>query len=191
MITSHGGIIMKTGYKVLSIILGILMIICGIYCLTVPELTFLALGWIVAFSMIIDGVINLATWNARKALGFADGWTLLGGVLSLGFGIAVIASETMQLALDITLAYMAGIWILWIGILRLARSVRLRHIHKELHATGIAKHWWLVMLTGILLIVVGIFSLMNPGILVLGIGILIGVDILLAGINAIILSCIA
>ena len=47
------------------------------------------------------------------------------------------------------------------------------------------------MLTGILLIVVGIFSLMNPGILVLGIGILIGVDILLAGINAIILSCIA
>ena len=182
---------MKTGYKVLSIILGILMIICGIYCLTVPELTFLALGWIVAFSMIIDGVINLATWNARKALGFADGWTLLGGVLSLGFGIAVIASETMQLALDITLAYMAGIWILWIGILRLARSVRLRHIHKELHATGIAKHWWLVMISGILLILIGILGLMNPAVAAIAIGTQIGIDILFAGANMIVAACIA
>ena len=47
------------------------------------------------------------------------------------------------------------------------------------------------MLTGILLIVVGIFSLINPGIMGITIGLLIGIDILFAGINAIVVSCIA
>ena len=73
----------------------------------------------------------------------------------------------------------------------MARAAQLRHIHNQLIASGIAKHWWLVMLTGILLIVVGIFSLINPGIMGITIGLLIGIDILFAGINAIIVSCIA
>ena len=103
----------------------------------------------------------------------------------------MIASETMQLAVDIVIAYMAAVWILWIGILRMARAAQLRHIHNQLIASGIAKHWWLVMLTGVLLIVVGIFSLINPGIMGITIGLLIGIDILFAGINAIIVSCIA
>lgn len=67
---------MKTGVKVLSILLGIVMINCGIYCLISPGLTFLAIGWIVGFCMIVNAVGNIATWNAWKKLGIADGWTL-------------------------------------------------------------------------------------------------------------------
>ena len=182
---------MDTGYKIFSALLGIVMIIGGIYCIMMPEMPFLALGWIVAVSMIVDGVVNIATWSVRRKLGFADGWTLLGAVFSLGFGGLLIASETMQLAVDIVIAYMAAVWILWIGILRMARAAQLRHIHNQLIASGIAKHWWLVMLTGVLLIVVGIFSLINPGIMGITIGLLIGIDILFAGINAIVVSCIA
>ena len=74
---------MKTGVKVLSILLGIVMIICGTYCLISPGLTFLAIGWIVGFCMIVDAVGNIATWNARKKLGIADGWTLFAAILSL------------------------------------------------------------------------------------------------------------
>jgi len=33
---------MSTGYKILAVILGILMIVSGIYCLATPGLTFLA-----------------------------------------------------------------------------------------------------------------------------------------------------
>ena len=67
----------------------------------------------------------------------------------------------------------------------------MHHLHKELHTETIAKHWWLVMLSGILMIVIGIFSLINPGVMAIAIGMLIGIDILFAGINMLITACIA
>ena len=182
---------MKTGYKVLAIVLGVVMVLSGSYCLMTPELTFLAVSWIVGICMIIDGVGNITTWKVRKELGFADGWTLFAATLSLCLGVVVIASEAMQIAMDIFIAYLAAVWVLWIGILRLARSVKMHHLHKELSTETIAKHWWLVMLSGILMIVIGIFSLINPGIMAIAIGMLIGIDILFAGINMLITACIA
>ena len=182
---------MKTGVKVLSILLGIVMIICGTYCLISPGLTFLAIGWIVGFCMIVDAVGNIATWNARKKLGIADGWTLFATILSLCFGIIVIASNAVQFAVNIFIAYMAAAWVLWIGILRLALSAKMHHIRKELGNESIAKHWWLVMINGILLILIGILGLMNLAVAAIAIGTLIGIDILFAGANMIVAACIA
>ena len=182
---------MKTGVKVLSILLGIVMIICGTYCLISPGLTFLAIGWIVGFCMIVDAVGNIATWNARKKLGIADGWTLFAAILSLCFGIIVIASNAVQFTVNIFIAYMAAAWVLWIGILRLARSAKMHHIRKELGNESIAKHWWLVMISGILLILIGILGLMNPAVAAIVIGTQIGIDILFAGANMIVAACIA
>ena len=121
----------------------------------------------------------------------ADGWTLAGAIVSLIFGIVLLGSNAMQLSVDLFVAYMAAIWLIVIGILRLIRSSRLHQFHKTFDTKVIAKRWWVVMLNGILLIVLGILSIMNPSITAFAIGTMMGLNVLFAGINLISTACTA
>ena len=176
---------MKTGYKILAVILGILMIASGVYCLCTPGLTFLAVGWIIGVNMIADAVGNIFTWKGRKELGMADGWTLAGAMISLIFGVVLLGSSAMQLSVDLFVAYMAALWLVVVGILRLIRSMKLRQFHKALDTQIIAKRWWVVTINGILLIVVGVIGLMNPTVTMMAIGAMMGLHVVMAGINLI------
>lgn len=176
---------MKTDYKILSVILGILMIGSGIYCLCTPGLTFLAVGWIIGFNMLADAVGNILTWRGRKEIGLADGWTLAGAIVSLVFSIVLLGSTAMQLSVDLFVAYMAALWLTVIGILRLVRSLKLRRFHKALNTQIIAKRWWVVTINGLLLLAVGILGLMNPTATMIALGTMMGLHIAMAGINLI------
>ena len=50
--------------------------------------------------------------------GEADGWMLAGAIVSLAFGLVLLASGALQLGVDL--------WIVVVGILRIARASRLR-----------------------------------------------------------------
>ena len=176
---------MKVTYKILSVILGILMIVSGIYCLATPGITFLAVGWIIGINMIADAIGNIFTWKGRKEEGLADSWTLAGAIVSLIFGIVLIGSNAMQLSVELFVAYMAALWLVVIGILRLVRSVKLHQFHKAFNTKVIARRWWVVMLNGILLIAAGVFGLMNPAMTAVAIGTMMGLNIVVAGINLI------
>ncbi len=67
--------------KVITIILGAVMIVTGVYCLLTPAITYLSLGYIVGFNMVLDAIGGIATWSDRKKKGAADGWTLAGASL--------------------------------------------------------------------------------------------------------------
>ncbi len=84
----------------------------------------------------------------------------------------------MQLYVDLFIAYMSALWVLIIGILRLIRSSRLHQIHKEFDTQIIAKNWWIVMISGILLVLLGVLSLMNPAVTMAAVGTMIGANIM-------------
>ena len=56
---------MKTGAKILSVILGILMIASGIYCLATPGLTFLAVGWKYGILDTFEELMRAKGWAER------------------------------------------------------------------------------------------------------------------------------
>ena len=186
----EGDVVMKTSGKIIVIVMGILMVASGVYCIAVPGLTFLALGWVIGFNMILDAVGNICTWGSRRELGLADGWTLAGAIASLCFGIILIVSETMQLAVELFVAYTAALWLLLIGLFRIVRSSHLHRIHKEFDTRVMARNWWVVMLTGILMVIVGVMSFMNPAIAAVAIGTMVGVGIFFAGVNLLATACI-
>jgi uncharacterized membrane protein HdeD (DUF308 family) len=179
---------MKLLYKILGIVLGVALISAGITCFTAPDITFLAIGYILGVAMIVSGISNAVTWSARRKLGLADGWTLAGGILSMVFGIVLIVSEAAQLAADVFVAYMAGIWIVAEGILRIVKSSALHTMNTATGGTTPARRWWVVLISGIALVLLGIFSIMNPGITAVALGLLIGLDIIFAGVNLITLT---
>ena len=176
---------MRNLYKIVSAVLGVAMIAFGVICLISPGLTFLTIGWIVGLCMTADAIANILTWNARRKEGEADGLTLAGAIVSLLFGIVLLTSDILQLSIDLFIAFMAAVWVLVIGIIRLIKSSKLHELNKVSDTQVIAKNWWLVMISGILLVLLGILSLMNPAVTMFALGTVIGVTILFAGINLI------
>ena len=70
---------MKTS-RIVTFILGIVMIITGMYCLMNPVMTYMTLGYVVGVNMIIDSVGGIILWHERKKEGMSSGWELAGAI---------------------------------------------------------------------------------------------------------------
>ena len=167
-------------------ILGAVMICMGVYCLFTPAMTYLSLGYLVGFNMALDAVGNIVTWFDRKSKGTADGWTLAGAIASLAFGVAMLGSAVMQLAVDMMIVYIAAAWLVIIGAIRIVHASKLRKIHKEFNTHILGKRWWVIMLTGVLLVLCGALSFANPTGLMVAIGINFGLNIITVGASLIV-----
>lgn len=171
--------------RIVAFILGIVMIVSGVYCLFTPVMTYMTLGYIVGINMIIDAIGGIITWSDRKKAGRADGWTLGGAIASLVFGIVLLTSAAMQLVVDMTIVYIAAAWLVVIGVIRIIHACKVHKLRKALDAEVLGKRWWLMLLIGILLVVCGILSFINPTGLIIAIGINFGLNIIVAGANLI------
>ncbi|MBR1851782.1 MAG: DUF308 domain-containing protein [Lachnospiraceae bacterium] len=174
--------------KVSSVVLGVLMIAAGIYCIFNPDITGLAIGYIIGVSMIVDAVGRIHAWFQLKKDGQADGWLLASGILSALFGIVLIVDVAAQLYVDMFIAYIAACWIMVQAIITIVRAFRARTFHKMLDTRYLGKHWWLGFITGILLFAMSVLCFVHPGIVITSMGILIGLGVIVAGANLITLA---
>ena len=167
--------------KVLSVILGILMIIGGIYCMINPVHTYLGIGYVIGVVMLLDAISRLYAWWQYRKTGDADGWMLAGAILSLLFGLTLIIDVAAQLSADIFIAYVAAIWILIRALITIIRAIRARKFHKTFDTQFLGKNWWIRLLIGALMLVFAILSLMDPTRVMAAVGTFIGLGIVVAG----------
>lgn len=171
--------------KILTILLGVLIVIGGLYCVFYPGLTYLGIGYVIGVAMLLDALGRFHAWWQFKQAGEADGWMLTGAILSAVFGIILIGNNAAQLSVDVFIAYMIGIWILTHAVITIIRAFRARKFHKKLNTIFVGKHWWLGLLIGSVMCVFAILSLMNPAIIMTAIGTFIGLGVIVAGANLI------
>lgn len=160
--------------KVITIILGSMIIIGGVYCLFVPGATFLTLGWLVGISLVIAGINAIMAYVAKRKIGTTTVWDLLGGILTLLLGILVLANIFAQLLTDAMLIYLFATGIMLAGIFRIVASTRLKKL-------GLSWVWMLVV--GVLTVLVGLYSLFHPILTAISLGYLIGFWVIASGIN--------
>jgi len=163
--------------KVLTIVLGILLVVSGFYCILTPVDTYAALGWVIGLSMVVEGAGSVLTWNARRKLGLADGWTLAGSIVSIVLGVYLLGSYTMQYAIDMVLAYMIAIWLVAGGIARIVTAIHLRSNFGKEGARG----WIVLLVLGILIAILGVLCIYNPLSVFAGVGVMIGMSIITVG----------
>ena len=169
--------------KIVGVILGAALLVLGVYCLVTPVETFAMLGWLIGFAMLVDGVSNALTWNERRKYGFADGWTLAGAIASIALGVLVLCSLAAQIVIDTILAYLVAAWLIIGGITRIAAAIGLRNLNKMDRTIG--GNWLVLMLLGILVVAMGIACFIHPTFAMVGVGILLGLSIILAGCSVI------
>ena len=175
------------GSKILMFILGLLAVIGGFYCASTPGLTFLSMVWIIGAVMFFHAIQEIVTWSARKKLGAADGWNLFGAIISCICGLAIIVSGWIELFTAEILLYFLFGWLIASGLIEIIAAFGLKKFkNAEIPIlSGLAGNWgWFVVL-GILMILAGCFGFAHPLIAALSIGFVVGIEIVVSGIDMI------
>jgi uncharacterized membrane protein HdeD (DUF308 family) len=107
---------------------GVVAILVGLALLRNLSLSIALIGLLIGFIWIIQGVVMLMeglSGTRRHARGgWATGWTLFFGLISLIAGIVVIASPIASVGV---LTILVGIWLIVLGAIEIAGAFALRH----------------------------------------------------------------
>ena len=110
-----------TGSRVLSAILGVLSIIVGWALLRTPFQSVEVFIFVIGIFFLIQGVMTFIGAFARKA---GRNWGIASGILGIIAGLIVL---TYPISSAVTLALIAGIWLIILGVMQIAAGIQLRN----------------------------------------------------------------
>ncbi len=162
----------------LSLLVGILLIISSVFALKDPAATFLTLTMLLGIAAIIRGLMLVITYYRTKDLNsFKLKINLVIGILLIIVGIIFLFKPVFAANI---FAYMVAIWFIADAINNLMSVSLLKPFGTALFIFNI--------ILNILLLISGIILLFNPLIVGLSIPLIIGVSLLVSGIEYIILA---
>ena len=169
--------------KVLTIILGALLIVAGIYCATAPVETYSVISWLIGFSMVVEGIASVVTWNERRLFGFADGWTLVGAIASIVLGALLLGSYFLQSAVDYFIAYVIAAWLIIAGVTRVIAAFSMRNFQEANGTDVFGSNWVIMAVFGVLVAVLGVLCVLNPTAIMAGVGFMLGFSVFMVGLG--------
>lgn len=161
--------------SVISIIFGILMVICGVSCMFTPMATFLSTGYFITILMLVYGVFGIVRFFQKKT-GVLD---LIVSILAVIVGILCLIYPGTSLEINGLILKLIAVWLIIQGVVNIVTSVTARE-----EQSG----WIWGVIVGILGILVGIYSFAHPGVEALTIGVLIGLYFVEAGFDMIVMG---
>lgn len=164
--------------SVLTIIIGVLTIICGISLMCTPLMTFLSTGVFIIILFFVHGVVGIIRAIIDKQYGRKFVFAILSLILGI-LGLVIPGAAAMNNSI---MLYMVAFWLVIRGVLTIIAAIDSK---KAGATTGMV---FLGILLGILDIVLGIFSLVHPLVLAIGLGILIGLYFIESGVNMIVMG---
>lgn len=164
---------MKTCLRILWLISGILLIACGVYVLLNPAQTLIGIASLIGLAALFSGTFSLATYFTQKDELFGSKGILLDGILDVILGILLIIYPTSSLIANIFLGLMS-LWVISKGAMAVYHAV----LAKEFE-----RHWYVLLIIGILLVLFGILALIKPIITMVAISVILGVFLISDGIE--------
>lgn len=110
-----------TGSRVLSAILGVLSIIVGWALLRTPFQSVEVFIFVIGIFFLIQGVMTLIGAFAREQ---GRNWGILSGLLGIIAGLIVL---TYPISSAVTLALIAGVWLIILGVMQVVAGIQLRN----------------------------------------------------------------
>ncbi|MDE7206422.1 MAG: DUF308 domain-containing protein [Lachnospiraceae bacterium] len=163
--------------KIVTIILGVLMAICGISCICTPVMTILEAGYFLVIQLLGYGIAAIVKAVVQKKYGMP----FLFGILSTILGIVIMVVPGLKLMTDGMLIYIMAVWFLMQGVVGIVLSFRQKKL-----AEG--KRWIGTLVLGVLGVLLGIYSLAHPMLLAFTFGVLVGMYFIECGVNMIVLA---
>jgi len=108
--------------RALSAILGLFGLLVGLYALRHIVITVLALGLVLGIYWVVDGVIEVFTAIEHRGLSGRP-WVAISGVFGIIAGLILLSWPGLSL---LTLAVVAGIWLIVFGVMQLSIANQMR-----------------------------------------------------------------
>lgn len=157
----------RTGW--LLVIYGVISVLFGLSALIWPGSTVVALAWAFGIMALAEGIASVFALFQRH-VAISRGWLVLYALASIVFGLVAI---THPLAVaDVLLLFLAA-WLIVAGIYRVVFAIRVR---KEIQGE------WMIALSGVLAIVLGVLLVAYPVAGLLTLAIWIGAAALVYGV---------
>ncbi|MGJ1312186.1 MULTISPECIES: HdeD family acid-resistance protein [Sphingobacterium] len=164
-------------YWYLPLILGILLIVCGIYVFTAPLETYVTLSVLFSISFVVSGLFDIIfSLSNRKSIS-GSGWYLVSGLLSFLMGIYLIIYPGISITI---LPFVAGFVLMF-------RSFQLLGFSFDLRDIGILR-WGNLAVWSVLGILLSFMLIANPFFSGISLVVLTGSAFILAGISSVFLA---
>lgn len=151
------------------VVYGVIAILFGLYLLMAPVAGAVGLTWAYGVVALVEGVLSLfALFD--KSVAISRGWLVLYAAASILFGVLAIA-QPLQMAG--VMLFLLAAWLVVAGVFRLVFAIRVRKI---------VSNEWLLVLSGVLAIALGLLFAAYPLAGVLTIVIWIGAAALVYGV---------
>ena len=135
----------QSKYWWIVLIVGILMVICGFAYWLWPSIGYAVSSQIFGWLLVLAGIVQLCVSSGvNRPRGW--GWWLAGGVIDLFIGFMLVRSVILS---GIVFPYFISIVFLFWGLNAIFSSVNMRQ----------RRYWWIYLINGILLMVIGFFFL--------------------------------
>lgn len=121
----------STGMRVISAVGGLLSILLGIVALRGITNAVAILALLIGIGWIIRGIADVVEGLVNPGMP-ARGWVIFIGVLSLLAGVVVLLWPAITLG---ALVWVAGLWLVVLGVIEVAGSFQLRSMAKQLSAS--------------------------------------------------------
>jgi|SRR5579871_1298018 len=130
---------------------GVLAVLFGILVLIWPGLALASLIYLVGAYMFVDGIFAIAGSLTHREQ-YEHWWlALIEGIIGVIAGIIAFVYPGLT---AITLLYVIAFWAILTGIFEIAAAIRLRQVIRD---------EWLLLISGVLSILFGLFALFFPG----------------------------
>lgn len=110
------------GARTLWAILGILSLLIGFYALRHIVITVLSLGLLLGIFWLVDGIGLLMSALEHRGMP-GRGVTVFSGILSVVAGLVLLVWPALSI---LTLAVLAGIWLILVGVMQVSLALQLR-----------------------------------------------------------------
>lgn len=175
--------------RIVTIIAGMISVISGIWCLANPGETFFSLAFVLGIVMLFSGVSGIFAYlsmRIEKDNG-TSGWILADGMLSVILSLLVLSN---QLVTDAVIPLFFGMWVMFSGIMRIAAALAIKGMGKvkervrgKAKSKARSKSWGWMFALGIISVLAGVYSFINPVAAGLAIVMLVGIFFILQGVN--------
>lgn len=131
----------------------------------------------------VCGIAEINLWLYARKAGIRDVYFLATGILTFIICFIMIFMLSIHQISDSLLFLIDGLWIMTSGILRLVRAVDLHRTYPDPEEQPFGENWGWLLFTGILEIVIGVYTLVLPQYFVIQAGELLAILLIVAGVN--------
>lgn len=157
--------------RIITIILGVLTILFGVFCAFRPGIAALSLAWLLGMLLIISGISIIINYFSRK---IGSGWDVFFGVLSVIGGLVLLCNYYGAFFADTIIVYFILAFVLFSGVIRAVGAWKMRK-------SGMPWLWGLIF--GVLSVIMAVVAMFHPLMGIALVGYMVAFNIITQGVN--------